>query len=73
MGSGFIFYVVVTADGQPRRRKHGGTLMVYEQIARAKSMCRKGDAVMRLPMDLGQEPVFIKGQPVEAEDDDGDA
>lgn len=65
MGAGYILYVVVDDQGKPRRRKgkyasSKGTLMVYEEIGTAKSQCRVGDAVMRLPLDLGQEPVHIR-------------
>lgn len=66
MGAGHILYVVIDDQGKPRRRRnksranYTGTLMVYEDIGVAKAQCRVGDAVMRLPLDLGQEPVHIR-------------
>ena len=73
MAAGHILYVVVSPEGTPRKRT-AGTLMIYEQLGDAKRLCRVGDAVMRLSLDLSQEPVFIKGRKMpNIEDDDGDA
>ena len=75
MGAGYVLYVIVTPEGAPRKRaSQGRTLMVYEDLDVAKRQCRIGDAVMRLPLDLGQEPVHIRARKqVNIEDDDGDA
>jgi hypothetical protein len=39
--------------------------MIYTEMREAKKVCKDGDAVMELTLDLGREPLFIKGQVID--------
>lgn len=71
MGAGFIFYVVVDPEGNPRRRRNQSTFMIYRELSTAKGKCRDGDAVVEMTLDLGREPLYIKTR--KSVDPDGDA
>jgi hypothetical protein len=77
MASGHVFYCVVTPEGKPRRRRTrkgqgSGTLMIYSELGGAKKQCRDGDAVMEMTLDLGREPLFIKGMVLDGGADEED-
>lgn len=72
MASGHVLYCVVNSEGKPRRRRTrkgqgSGTLMIYTELREATKVCRDGDAVMESTIDLGREPLFIKGQVIDTE------
>lgn len=74
MASGHVLYCVITPEGKPRRRRTRkgqgtGSLMIYSELGEAKKQCRDGDAVMEMTLDLGREPLYIRGQVVEPEDE----
>lgn len=75
MGAGHVLYCVVNPEGKPRRRrsKKGqgtGTLMIYSELPDAKKVCREGDAVMEMTLDLSRNPLFIKGQVLDSDKDE---
>ncbi len=75
MASGHVLYCVINSEGKPRRRRTrkgqgSGTLMIYTELAEAKKVCRDGDAVMEMTLDLGREPLYIKGQVIDTGEDE---
>jgi hypothetical protein len=65
MGAGYIFYVIITAEGKPRRTKQGGSFMIYDDLSVAKGKCRDGDSVSEMTWDSSRNPLFIKGKVLE--------
>lgn len=60
MGAGYVFYVVITPEGKPRRIKQGGSFMIYDSLPIAKGKCREGDSVSEMTWDSDRNPLFIK-------------
>lgn len=65
MGVGYVFYVVITPEGKPRREQRTRKFMIYDSEKVAKGKCREGDSVAKMTWDSDQEPIFIKGQLVD--------
>lgn len=71
MGHGFVFYCVITPEGQPAKRA-SGTYKIHGDLGAAKRACREGDAVVEMALDLAREPLYIRGRKVVDKEPTGD-
>lgn len=72
MGSAYVLYAVVSAEGVLRKRgkAQGGGPMVYDKLSKAQAQCRReGDSVVEMTLNLDREPLFIRAKKV----NDGEA